>query len=83
MSICMNIQDFGVYAKPLSACTAPLSNTFSYVVRSCLHIFKNLFSQPLDGIASYYGEDVAFYFAWLAFYTKWLVPLSVLGTQDH
>ncbi|XP_041860974.1 anoctamin-7 isoform X2 [Melanotaenia boesemani] len=36
--------------------------------------------QPLDHIREYFGEKVALYFAWLGFYTAWLLPASVVGT---
>ncbi|KAM3875092.1 anoctamin-7 [Diretmus argenteus] len=36
--------------------------------------------QPLDHIREYYGEKIALYFAWLGFYTGWLLPASVVGT---
>ncbi|PKK18614.1 anoctamin 7 [Columba livia] len=35
--------------------------------------------QPLDHICKYFGEKVAFYFAWLGFYTGWLLPAAVVG----
>jgi anoctamin-7 len=35
--------------------------------------------QPLDHIREYFGEQVAFYFAWLGMYTVWLIPASILG----
>eukprot|EP00054_Salpingoeca_dolichothecata_P028843 m.222330 g.222330 ORF g.222330 m.222330 type:complete len:1024 (-) comp26328_c2_seq1:26-3097(-) len=35
--------------------------------------------QPLDAIRTYFGEKVAFYFAWLGFYTSWLVVPSIIG----
>ncbi|NXS99153.1 ANO7 protein, partial [Jacana jacana] len=35
--------------------------------------------QPLDHIRTYFGEKVAFYFAWLGFYTGWLLPAAVVG----
>ncbi|XP_014662739.1 PREDICTED: anoctamin-4-like isoform X2 [Priapulus caudatus] len=35
--------------------------------------------QPLDLIRKYYGEKVGIYFAWLGFYTIWLVPASLVG----
>mgnify|MGYP001068472110 CR=1 FL=1 len=34
------------------------------------HFVSSFFSQPLDEIAEYFGEQTAFYFAWLEFYTK-------------
>ncbi|XP_013041644.3 anoctamin-7 [Anser cygnoides] len=36
--------------------------------------------QPLDHVRKYFGEKVAFYFAWLGFYTGWLLPAAVTGT---
>ncbi|XP_016059095.1 PREDICTED: anoctamin-7 [Miniopterus natalensis] len=36
--------------------------------------------QPLDHVRRYFGEKVAFYFAWLGFYTGWLLPAAVVGT---
>ncbi|CAJ1066342.1 anoctamin-7 [Xyrichtys novacula] len=36
--------------------------------------------QPLDHIRAYFGEKIALYFAWLGFYTGWLVPASIVGT---
>ena len=47
--------------------------------KSFEHAFCGLLAQPLDAIAEYFGEDVAFYFAWLAFYTNWLVAPALLG----
>lgn len=35
--------------------------------------------QPLNFIANYYGENMAFYFAWLHFYTSWLLIIAVPG----
>jgi anoctamin-10 len=37
------------------------------------------FSQPLDHIAAYFGEKIAFYFAWLQFYSVALLTPTVLG----
>ncbi len=36
-------------------------------------------SQPLDQVKAYFGEKVGLYFAWLGFYTKMLLPLTILG----
>ncbi|XP_062505132.1 anoctamin-7-like isoform X2 [Corticium candelabrum] len=35
--------------------------------------------QPLDHIREYFGEQIAFYFAWLGMYTVWLIPASIFG----
>ncbi|XP_044525450.1 anoctamin-7 [Gracilinanus agilis] len=35
--------------------------------------------QPMYHIRRYFGEKIAFYFAWLGFYTAWLLPASVVG----
>ncbi|XP_069474206.1 anoctamin-7 isoform X2 [Ambystoma mexicanum] len=36
--------------------------------------------QPLDHVRKYFGEKIALYFAWLGFYTGWLLPAAVFGT---
>ncbi|XP_060540526.1 anoctamin-7-like isoform X1 [Pantherophis guttatus] len=36
--------------------------------------------QPLDHIREYFGEKVAIYFAWLGFYTAWLIPSAAIGS---
>ncbi|CAH8543485.1 unnamed protein product [Schistosoma turkestanicum] len=42
--------------------------------------YKMLFKcQPISYIRYYFGEAVAFYFAWLGFYTAWLLPIAILG----
>ncbi|XP_074654198.1 anoctamin-7-like [Tubulanus polymorphus] len=35
--------------------------------------------QPLDHIREYFGEKISIYFAWLGFYTAWLLPASIVG----
>ncbi|XP_016362673.1 anoctamin-7 [Sinocyclocheilus anshuiensis] len=35
--------------------------------------------QPVDHIREYFGEKIALYFAWLGFYTGWLLPAAVVG----
>ncbi|KAJ6246988.1 ngep-related [Anaeramoeba flamelloides] len=36
-------------------------------------------TQPLDEVRDYFGERVAFYFAYLGYYTKWLILSSIVG----
>lgn len=35
--------------------------------------------QPLDHIRDYFGEKIGIYFAWLGFYTAWLLPAAIVG----
>lgn len=35
--------------------------------------------QPLNLISKYYGPEVAFYFAWLGFYNRMLIPAAGVG----
>uniref|UniRef100_UPI00398ED654 anoctamin-1a n=1 Tax=Pristiophorus japonicus TaxID=55135 RepID=UPI00398ED654 len=35
--------------------------------------------QPLDLVRKYFGEKIAFYFAWLGVYTQMLIPASTVG----
>ncbi|KAJ3641473.1 hypothetical protein Zmor_027980 [Zophobas morio] len=36
--------------------------------------------QPLDVIEQYYGPEASFYFAWVGFYNKMLLPASAIGS---
>ena len=35
--------------------------------------------QPLHLVRRYFGEKIAIYFAWLGFYTSFLLPVALLG----
>ena len=42
--------------------------------------WKNVFKlQPLEEIKVYFGEKVALYFAFIGFYTNWLIPFALVG----
>ncbi|KAG0253841.1 Anoctamin-7 [Mortierella polycephala] len=36
-------------------------------------------TQPLEEIRFYHGEKIALYFAWIGYYTKWLIPAAIVG----
>ncbi|CAM9126612.1 unnamed protein product [Chrysoparadoxa australica] len=46
---------------------------------SMRRIWEGRYSQPLEPVAEYFGESIAFYFAWMGFYTRWLFFPSVFG----
>lgn len=64
---------------PWSPFSTPISITLNRIYLSSMYFFNGLLNQPLDQIAEYYGESIAFYFAWNAFFTRWLILPSILG----
>eukprot|EP00053_Salpingoeca_punica_P016735 m.159045 g.159045 ORF g.159045 m.159045 type:complete len:933 (+) comp17033_c0_seq2:80-2878(+) len=42
-------------------------------------LFKFYRKQPHDLIRNYFGEKVAIYFVWLGYYTRALIPVSIIG----
>ncbi|CAM9303634.1 unnamed protein product, partial [Ectocarpus fasciculatus] len=73
------IEQPGEIATPWSVLEVPFMVTVKRVWTSAQWTWDGLLSQPLDSIAEYYGEDVAFYFAWMSFFSRWLVLPSILG----
>lgn len=69
----------GAVGKGWSPISQPLTVTAGRLLHSFNYAIGNLLVQPLDSIAEYFGESVAFYYAFAAFYTRWLVHISVLG----
>ncbi|XP_026176724.1 anoctamin-7 [Mastacembelus armatus] len=64
---------------------APPASPESLGLRQILYVYWAKWScwrryQPLDHIREYFGEKIALYFAWLGFYTGWLLPASFVGT---
>ncbi len=47
--------------------------------RSVARLATSIVSMPLDRIAAYFGETIAFQFAWTQFYTRWLVAPALAG----
>ena len=42
--------------------------------------FSKMFKyQPFELIRDYFGEKIGFYFVWLGFYTRWLIPAAIAG----
>lgn len=42
-------------------------------------VVRQALTQPIDQVAQYFGEKIAFYFAWMELYTRWLLMPSVVG----
>ncbi|KAA0176795.1 hypothetical protein FNF27_01617 [Cafeteria roenbergensis] len=78
---CRRVQDCGGRACFWFPCAAAccLLRTTAKSARCCGRCCSRLLTQPLDRIAAYFGETVAFYFAWLEFYTQWLVFPALVG----
>jgi len=55
------------------------STPATHVPPALYRFFVGCFYQPLDSIEEYYGEKIAFYFAWLQHCSFHLVYLSVVG----
>lgn len=45
----------------------------------CRKIFGFSIMPPVDSIRDYYGEEIAFYFAWMGVLTKWLCFPGIVG----
>jgi hypothetical protein len=41
---------------------------------------RSVYNMPNSALQKYFGEEIAFYYGFLAFYTRWLVVASIVGT---
>lgn len=56
------------------------SNSFIKKLRKYWATMRYFYKyQPIDLIRSYMGEEVAFYFAVLGFYTQMLIPAAIIS----
>ncbi|XP_018653261.1 putative anoctamin [Schistosoma mansoni] len=66
--------------EPAGSTLAPTEFNNRILLQRYWASYKMLFKcQPISYIRYYFGEAVAFYFAWLGFYTAWLLPIAILG----
>ena len=69
----------GEVAAPWSPFSESLSVSCRRFYESVAYCISGTLDQPLDQVAEYFGESVAFYFAWLAFCTRWMALPALLG----
>lgn len=69
----------GQIAQPWSPFSVSYRETFDRCTASITFFFDHLLVQPIDSVAEYFGESIAFYFAFLTFYTRWLIIPSIVG----
>jgi hypothetical protein len=72
-------ENVGIIPEPWSPFTESYVITYKNITESVEFFCLNILNQPLDSIAEYFGENIAFYFAYMSFYTRWLVFPSILG----
>ena len=63
----------------LNAASTTSSSSSLSCCSSRLQPLLRVFRQPLSSVSAYYGEGVAFYFAFLGFYTAWLLVPTLFG----
>ncbi|RDD44260.1 Anoctamin-7 [Trichoplax sp. H2] len=73
-----------IYTEEVDLQKNPLPREDYYNARNILRKYWGRFSiwykyQPIENIRLYFGEKVAIYFAWLGFYTAWLLPAATMG----
>ena len=61
------------------ALCAAISSCCNRISAFALRFSFGALSQPIDVVQEYFGEEVAFYFAWLDFYSKWLLGPAIVG----
>ena len=58
---------------------SPFVSDAAYASGVKVSFYMRPFSQPFADIRDYYGEKIALYFAWLGFYTFYLIYAAILG----
>ena len=66
-------------AEACESSSSASSDSTPHVPSGMYRFFVGCFYQPLDSIEEYYGEKVAFYFAWLQHCSFHLMYLSIVG----
>ncbi|CAK4096485.1 unnamed protein product [Aphanomyces euteiches] len=56
-----------------------VASRWTHGLRCLFRLVWHGLDQPLDDVAQYFGEKVAFYFAWVQMYTKWLLLPTLAG----
>eukprot|EP01084_Bolivina_argentea_P112796 201139_1 len=56
-----------------------MTEAFKFNCVACSFDSESKNAQFLNGVRRYYGEQIAFYFAFLVHYTAWLYPLAIIG----
>ena len=69
----------GKMPRPWSLWETPWRESSVMFSESVKRISSHLLMQPLDNIAEYFGEGVGFLYAYMAFYTRWLITPSLFG----
>ena len=67
---------FGLFSGKMNE---DIDSTRSRLIEDWASLTSMCKNQPLERIVDYFGVKIAIYFAWVGFYTKMLIPASILG----
>lgn len=65
--------------EPWSLYATPVGESMRRAAAVASAAWTGALAQPLDSVEQYYGQGVGFLFAFMAFYTRWLIAPSLLG----